>query len=168
MRSHKGSKAWFPPMCSRAGTSPPRLTRTPAPRCRRPAGGPAPSQACAGGSGRSPRPRSPERPPRPPPARAPAYAGPGVQPVGDAGVQGDPVQRRGAVLVLRVVTLHRQHPPLQGGQRPESSTQPEPPSLGGLSEGLGCPSHVHLDHPAQAALRSYPKAPVTLSVRGRD
>lgn len=39
--------------------------------------------------------------------------GPGVQPVGDVGLQRDPVQRRGAVLVLRVIASHRQHPPLQ-------------------------------------------------------
>lgn len=42
-------------------------------------------------------------------------------------------------------------------------------SLGGLSEGLGCPFHVgvqlhvHLDHPAQAAAEAPPQAPVTLS-----
>ena len=34
-------------------------------------------------------------------------------------------------------------------------------SLGDLSEGLGCPFHVHLDHAAQAAA-------VTLCVGGRD
>lgn len=40
------------------------------------------------------------------------YTGPGMKPVGDVGVQREPLQRGGAVLMFQVLVLQRQHLPL--------------------------------------------------------
>lgn len=73
-----------------------------------------------------------------------AYTGPGVQPVSDIGVQHDPVQWRGAVLVFRIVTSHRQHPPLQTTEATRSHRTARCPSQRRDLPGGGvnhCPFH---------------------------